>query len=222
IEDVHTGNLLLKDNGRVVPIDVHVRFPEGSTSAALFHSPEIPLTEAVKQVPPEHRPAIRAAARRISQVKKENPEAVPLSVVRDRNTGLPKIDVVKDADGEPILAEKGNPELGVVFAGEPYNLRKAPGLSTDDGTAVQPAAEKMVPDVKEALKNPEIAAGVGWYSKMRRQLQKAFGADIELFGQLLGATSARTPVVENFNQTLDAIRQLSKGAYDDLLERYHE
>jgi hypothetical protein len=41
-----------------------------------------------------------------------------------------------------------------------------------------------------------------------------------MFGQLLAATSARTEVVDNFKQAVDAMRNLSKGKYNDLLQDY--
>lgn len=55
---------------------------------------------------------------------------------------------------------------------------------------------------------------------MRNWFQKNFGANIEMFGQLLAATSARTEVVDNFKQAVEAMRNLSKGKYDELLKDY--
>jgi hypothetical protein len=80
----------------------------------------------------------------------------------------------------------------------------------------------MTPEVQIAMADPSVAKAIGWYKKMRQQLQQYYGANIELFGQLLGATSARTPVDENFKQTIEAARQYSKGAYDALLQEFHE
>jgi len=169
---------------------------------------------------PEDRKALTAAQQRIAEVSRNNPEAIRLEIARDKDTGLPKIDKLFDADGEPILDAKGKQMRGVIFNKEAYQLRDAPGLSKDDATAIHQGANALVAHTNEAIKDPSIAAGVGWYGRMRSFLQKAFGANIELFGQLLGATSARTPVDTNFKQALEAIRLFSRGHYDDLLQRF--
>jgi hypothetical protein len=78
---------------------------------------------------------------------------------------------------------------------------------------------------------PSIAAGKGWYSRMRQKLAEALGegpepgkasAEHELFAQLLGATSAKTPVKNNFIQALDALEQYRSGAFDRHREKYLE
>jgi hypothetical protein len=61
---------------------------------------------------------------------------------------------------------------------------------------------------------PEIAAGKGWYSRMRKKLSDALGPDAEIFAQLLGATSAKTPVRTNFINALDAYEQWKEGQKD--------
>jgi len=81
-------------------------------------------------------------------------------------------------------------------------------------------AERIVAEHAIAITEPSVQAGIGWYSRMRSWLQNRFGAGIEQFSQLLGATSARTPVDENFKQATDALTRLSRGAYDELLTRF--
>lgn len=90
----------------------------------------------------------------------------------------------------------------------------------EEGTDL--ASDRLFEEAEKALANPEVAAGRGWYSRMRLWLQQRFGAGIEEFAQLLGATSARTPVDENFKQALDGLARLSQGVYDPLLQRFHE
>jgi hypothetical protein len=167
----------------------------------------------------EDRQAITDAQKRITEVAKNNPEATRLEIQRDE-TGLPKIDLLEDSDGNPILDEKGNQVRGVVFAKKEYELRKAPGLSKDDNTAVKQGVALLLPEAKRVLGIPAIAAGNGWYGRMRDFLQRSFGANIEVFGQLLGATSARTPVDTNFKQALEAVKLVALGKYDDLLQRF--
>ena len=178
-----------------------------------------PMSDLKKLFNREDRQAITDAQKRITEVAKNNPEATRLEIQRDE-TGLPKIDLLEDADGNPILNEKGNQVRGVVFAKKEYELRKAPGLSKDDNVAVKQGVALLLPEAKRVLGIPAIAAGKGWYGRMRDFLQRSFGANIEVFGQLLGATSARTPVDTNFKQALEAVRLVALGKYDDLLQRF--
>ncbi len=178
-----------------------------------------PMSDLKKLFNREDRQAITDAQKRITEVAKNNPEATRLEIQRDE-TGLPKIDLLEDADGNPILDEKGNQVRGVVFAKKEYELRKAPGLSKDDNVAVKQGVALLLPEAKRVLGIPSIAAGKGWYGRMRDFLQRSFGANIEVFGQLLGATSARTPVDTNFKQALEAVRLVALGKYDDLLQRF--
>lgn len=81
-------------------------------------------------------------------------------------------------------------------------------------SAVHTMGDKIVDSYTEAIKNPDIAAGEGWYSRMRKRLGDALGDHHELFAQLLGATSAKTPVRTNFINALDAYEQWKEGMKD--------
>jgi hypothetical protein len=83
-------------------------------------------------------------------------------------------------------------------------------------------ADRLVAEAEKAMLEPSTKAGLGWYSNMRAWLQNRFGAGIEVFSQLLGASSARTPVDENFKQALDAMTRLSRGDYDQLLQSFDD
>jgi hypothetical protein len=165
--------------------------------------------------------AVNKALKYISALGREHPESVQLRIQTDKN-GIPKLDTLVDSDGVPILDSKGREQRGVVFSQEPYKLRAAPRLSPNDATARKQASTLLEADARAALAHPDSLTGLGWYSRMRKFLQRQLGSNIEVFGQLLGATSARTPVDANFRQTLEAIREFSSGAYDDLLQRYHQ
>jgi len=182
---------------------------------------EIPLSKFKSRVAPEDRQALVDAEKLISKVAREYPEAMRLEVQRD-DRGMPKIDMLEDADGNPVLDENGKQKRGVIFTKLGYELRKAPGLSANDEKAVLQASALLENSAREALKSSAIRKGLGWYSRMRDFFQREFGANLEVFGQLLGATSARTPVDINFRQALEALRLFSSGAYDDLVQRYHE
>jgi hypothetical protein len=196
---------------------------EAADYAIALHRESLPLAAVKKFMLKADRDAVTEAEQRIADMQAKNPEAMPLVVARDGDTGLPKIDLLEDAEGNPVLDDKGKQARGVIYRQVPYRLRQSPMIDAkDDNVAVQQAADLMTPEVQIAMADPSVAKAIGWYKKMRQQLQQYYGANIELFGQLLGATSARTPVDENFKQTIEAARQYSKGAYDALLQEFHE
>lgn len=172
--------------------------------------PPTPLQEAKKLVTPEQRKLIIEAEKRIKEVAKNNPEAVKLEIQYDSKTGLPKFE--KAEDGTETISYKK----------KRYEFEKAPGLPKSREARVRILKDKLVAEGKAALADDTNAGGVGWYQRMRGWLQKTFGANIEMFAQLLGAASARTPVAENFKQALEAGREYSRGKYNELLQRYHE
>lgn len=92
-----------------------------------------------------------------------------------------------------------------------------------DSGAVDAAANIMVRKTNEAMKNADISAGSGWYSRMRENLLNALGVEgRELLSQLLGATSAKTPVNENFLQAMDGYEGMKSGRYDSNRKAYLE
>jgi hypothetical protein len=95
--------------------------------------------------------------------------------------------------------------------------------SAIDSGAVDAAANIMVSKTNEAMKNADISAGSGWYSRMRENLLNALGVEgRELLSQLLGATSAKTPVNENFLQAMDGYEGMKSGRYDSNRKAYLE
>ena len=183
----------------------------------------MPLSKVKLLMPERDRAAVTAAEVYIRRVSKDYPESVRLKVVRDKKTGLPKVEVQKDVDGNVKVDKKtGKPVYGAVYRTVPYKLREAPGLSKLDDVAITQGADLLQAYVLEALKDPAVAKGRGWYAYMRSFLQKNFGSGQELFAQLLGASSARTPVMDNFRQSLEAIKRFSRGDYDELVQNYHE
>jgi hypothetical protein len=99
-----------------------------------------------------------------------------------------------------------------------------------NASAVQTMGDHIFESYNKIKDQPDIAAGKGWYSRMREKMAKVFGvgeggkasADHELFAQLLGATSAKTPVRANFIQALDAFEQYKAGKFDKHIEKYKE
>jgi hypothetical protein len=169
-----------------------------------------------EQLTPEQRKAVSAAKKRSVEVSRKYPEALRLEIQTDRN-GRPKLEPILDDEGNPMLDAKGKPMMEVSYSKESYDLLGSPKVSKNRERAVLQTADLLEGDARKAINVPEIQKGIGWYSRMREFLQQQFGANIEIFGQLLGATSARTPVDTNFRQALEALKLLSTGKYDDLL-----
>jgi hypothetical protein len=100
----------------------------------------------------------------------------------------------------------------------PYNLNGAERGRVEaliKNGVVDRLANDMAEKTRIVLEDPAIAAGKGWYSRMRVKLLNALGeAGRELFSQFLGATSAQTPVDENFLQTVDAYEGMMAGRYN--------
>jgi hypothetical protein len=132
----------------------------------------LPLQDAKQYLGARERQAITEAQQRIAEVAKDNPEAARLEVTRDER-GLPKVGLIEDADGNPVLDARGNQKFGAIYRKAQYDLRKAPGLSKDEARAVQQAADLMEADARRGQANPAIAKGIGWYGRMRGWLQQA-------------------------------------------------
>ena len=176
---------------------------------------------AGQQFTPEERKAVSIAKKKSLETARKYPEARRLEIQTDRN-GNPKFEQVLDAEGNAVLDAKGRPIMEVAFAKLPYDLLGSPKLSKNRDRAVMQTADLLEGDARKAFNDPAISKGIGWYSRMRDFLQQQFGASIEVFGQLLGATSARTPVDTNFRQALEALKLLSTGQYDGLLADFSQ
>ena len=176
------------------------------------------------------------------------PDAGPVLSAGDADT-LPVVQKLNDKgkpamkDGKPEAASIGYDLLrapGIVdyagnkaedltkpdYDGLDYDvgpqLRKEIDAAIDSG-AVDSAANRTAEFAREQMQNPEIAAGKGWYSRMREKLLSAVGEQgRELLSQLLGATSAKTPVDQNFLQAMDAYEGILAGRYEKHRQGYLE
>tara|TARA_Y100001973_G_scaffold25043_2_gene37484 strand:+ start:7765 stop:13788 length:6024 start_codon:yes stop_codon:yes gene_type:complete len=88
--------------------------------------------------------------------------------------------------------------------------------------SIDHAADLLVEEATRALEIPEIASGLGWYSRMREKLGGALGDFFDIFTQFLGATSAKTPVETNFSQSVDVLDQYQKGKFEETIPAYLE
>jgi hypothetical protein len=175
------------------------------------------------------------------------PVKKPTEISKGTKDALPVIQAVDDQgelkfkDGKPVpqiipynflkspkLVEydKNNPtdKTKPNYAELAYDIPKSAQKKIDqaiDSGAVDAVVGDVVKRTKKYLENPEIAAGMGWYSRMRVKLVNALGEKgREILSQLLGATSARTPVRENFLQAMDAHEGINAGRYEPNRKAY--
>lgn len=156
----------------------------------------------------------RAIRQRIAENKVRHPEAHVLEFQKDDQGQF----VLNNGNPRPLVRE-------YAFLDTPLAKETGKGIRDDakrEDAYTDALAERITKAFKTAAKNPDIAAGVKWYSTARTRLKKLFGDDTKLFAELLGATSARTAVDLNFNFALEAYNQFKAGAYDDLLAKYRE
>ena len=105
----------------------------------------------------------------------------------------------------------------------PYEISKQAIKDINDAIKsgiVDSLVNKIVAETKTMLTDTTIAAGRGWYSRMRVALKKAYGDLSEVFAQLLGATSAQTPVDQNFLQAVEAAELIKDGSFDRHRKEY--
>jgi len=153
--------------------------------------------------------------------KQSDPKAISaaLAIVNNVNNKYPEA-----VEQQVVSAEFKEDKFGK--KGTLYDVKSIPYKLSDGAkkyfgeNAVEKLSDKVVSDVKKYQGNKDISKGIGWYSNFRTQFQRKFGASLELFGQLLAATSAQTPVDINFRQAIDALRLYSKGSYDNLIKDY--
>jgi hypothetical protein len=166
-------------------------------------------------------------------------DLVSLPVLQEKEKGKLKF----DKNGDPKIIEEGykllnSPEItkfsgGVVedatlpeWDSLAYDVPKKAQKMIEDAIlsgAIDAVVNRAVEKTAKYLENPEIAAGMGWYSRMRENLLNALGVEKrEILSQLLGATSAKTPVNENFLQAMDALEGILSGRYDSNRKSYLE
>jgi hypothetical protein len=151
----------------------------------------------------------------VSEKRREHPEAILPTYSRNESGTLK---VGKEA--KPIVSK-----IDYDLSDTPVAKAAAKGMK---GQAREEAVtdayakglEKLYTD--EAAKNPDILAGAKWYSTARARIKKLFGDDSKFFCELLGATSAQTPVDVNYRTAVDAFNLFKQGAYDKQIAQYRK
>ena len=180
----------------------------------------------------------------------DHPSAIPLKVQRNEQGGvqhdpnlnpvwektdydianLPFLQKKKKALSQLEGADKHEDTLGEDEHKHLNQVERKRLSAMRKASAVKTMGDHIFNSYNSIKDQPDIAAGKGWYSRMRDKMAKVFGAseegkaseDHELFAQLLGATSAKTPVRDNFIQALDAFEQHKAGKFDRHVEKYKE
>jgi hypothetical protein len=66
----------------------------------------------------------------------------------------------------------------------------------------------------------KILSQASWYKEIRTRLRRTFGGLGDLFADLLGATSPNTPVRDNWDNAVDALKQATMGDFDALMPQW--
>lgn len=149
--------------------------------------------------------------RLIEKQSAAHPEALPVEYIKDGK--LFRL----DEKGMPIASpQKYDLDESGLFKAAAKGLRGEQRMRS----YIIALADKLEGFFNQIKDQPEVMAGKEWYRVAREKLTKAFGEHAPLFSQLLAATSARTPVKQNFEQALDAFNQMTSGAFDGVTERY--
>jgi hypothetical protein len=154
----------------------------------------------------------------------EQPVADKIKGWADQKGTVP-LQVSRDANGDIKLNTEGKP----VYQQQSFGFQQAPPIAkifADNGPekgwgkATDYASKKLVKFAEQVKEDPRMSSAIGWYSGMTSKLQKLLGANMDVFGNLLAATSPQTGVVDNFKQSLHALQKASKGDYDTLLNTF--
>ena len=100
-------------------------------------------------------------------------------------------------------------------------------------TRVEDIATKMVDEVRiidlvarQTGRSPlktrmqAVMSASRWYRDVAESIRGNYGPYADVFAELLGATSAKTPVATNWRYATDILRQFTSGKYDDQMARY--
>ncbi len=92
-----------------------------------------------------------------------------------------------------------------------------------DSGAVDAAVERLVEETNKMMERPDVAAGLGWYTRMQSRLKEIFTEeDLVIFTNLLGATSANTGVEQNFIYAAEIYQRYKSGEFDSNIKQYLE
>lgn len=221
LDNIDNMTVHLLDDAAVKTVDSQsAKLFEFDDAEKLQHLPFISEGEvrgqfAAKKAKKSKEEVRKIAADEIVEMAATHAEALPLQFQLDKN-GAIKI----GKDNKPIGVE-----IQYGLFDTPLARKAAEGHETKEAkraAIVRAYADQLKLARAEAALNPAIEAGKDWYSLTRAKLTKLFGPDTKLFAQILGATSANTPVDTNFRFAIDAYNKFKAGDYDAVIAKYAE
>lgn len=126
-------------------------------------------------------------------------------------------------------AKDGTKIAEVDAAKIPYNFHTPPeGVSKNAWQST--LSSKLINEVNDVVSRAQsgdqaalnIIAEASWYRAMRDQLRSEFGGIGDVFADVLGTTSAKTDVRQNFKNAVSILNKFSRGDYDNALAAYEK
>lgn len=227
-DDIDVMNVsLLNDKGRVVDSgSVKVHELEGASRAgALLKTLDDLRPSSGKLLPGKESDTLPGLNLPSEEKAQQQRVRARVANSQDKFPEALKLQYQKDDAGKFVLGEDGKPKPQTVeynLMDSPLEAEAAKGLKGPERQKALEVAlgKKLVTEGKAALKDPRLSAGTKWYSTARTRLKGLFGEDSKFFTELLGATSARTPVEVNYRFALDAYNQFKQGKFDDKIRKY--
>lgn len=193
-----------------------------------------------EQVPAQFNRGVRIMAKRASLSPQEKSAIgkslgagdsdLAMSVARDWKKRHPTSEWVQPKIiGASINDDK---KVKLKFESTPYayNIDPRTGKKIKVGSTkfkkISDGVADEVIDYFKRAENPDdwAAANVinnaGWYKNVERRLRNEYGSFSEMMGDLLGATSAKTPVATNFRFSKEILDGFARGEFDDLMEGF--
>jgi hypothetical protein len=233
----HNGKYMLidtKNKNRPIEGRVFDNEVQAVTEAARIHNDNLLSLLRGKTGERERRLAESLIEQAIAS-NSSNPEMIPQRLAIGKG-GLPKMSIVRDAEGKEVkytanddevkrgLAVPNQTKKVVQFQKVGYGLMESmvgnSNLRLMDPAVIGAAervAEELVREAREAVRDPAKRKGIDWYRRMVRDGYSVFGSIYGMFSELEGATSARTPVAENFKQAMEALTLFSRNSYNKQL-----
>mgnify|MGYP007073189376 CR=1 FL=1 len=160
---------------------------------------------------------VKEAEAEVRRIKAQYPEA----------DGWVKLNVQDPSGKSPSIKINKSGKIQITWASPRYAFDKPP-KNVSLAEHQENITTRLVDDVTnvvERAKNGDQAAidilkEASWYRSMRSKLREEFGGLGDVFADLLGATSANTPVRTNWDFAIDILRRYTNGDFDNEIQAY--
>lgn len=214
------------------PLKVTTKTLQGGLKANYVALNEDINTKVSSQGVPRYSPArqVDDQGRPLGSQKSNDPRAVELDITSYDKDGKPVYQTVDYSilDSPFFQQWEGGPKGDV----QEYDLdnvhydvtQKAKRRIKEliDNGAIEGLSNLFVEEYNRLIQYPGVTDGMGWYSRMRESIKQVFGKGAEMFTHLLGATSAKTPVENNFIYAAELMKRYQKGDFKRQIKSYNE